>query len=209
MYNLEFSFLNGRLLYVNDEKSFIGYDPIFSEPMNYPADNSWDIKRAEYNVSLDGETFNVRVKYQSRRTIGGLGLLGLEVFLDEKHMTTYLSFSSMPEYSKHGSKWFFHNDSYYLISGGWNFYKHGSDTFHSFDNIPMEKKYQKVDKEKLYLVKFKSFVCEKPYSQNMTIEKIITTLFVKNKTWSPALLKALEAWDLKPFERLAPKKQNK
>jgi hypothetical protein len=32
----QFNFLNGRLLHVDTDNDFIGYDPIFSEPMDYP-----------------------------------------------------------------------------------------------------------------------------------------------------------------------------
>ena len=58
--------MNGRLLFVDDKKGFIGYDPIFSESMSFPADESWDIERATYDVPLDGETFHVKVKHARR-----------------------------------------------------------------------------------------------------------------------------------------------
>lgn len=199
MNDFSLSFLNGRLLCIDSSKKFIGYEPIFSESMNYPGDKSWEIERAEHDVLLDGEAFNIRIKHRRRGSWGGFGLLGLEVFSDGRHMTTYLDFNSLATNKKYGSKWFYHNDCCYLLSSGLNFYQGENATPVSLDKQPMEEKYQYIEKDKLYLVKFKTFTgCHASFA-NKTIEEILTSLLIEEKSWTYPLLKTLEAWDLKPF----------
>ena len=213
MTDLHVVFVNGRFLYFDGKKNFIGYDPMFSEPIPYPCgknrrgtannDGFGNLKNVEQMVQLDGETFDVRIKQIQRLSFGGFGMLGMEVFTSNRqHLTTHLHFNSISENGEYGSKYFYHNGSYYLLSSGSDFHKKKDSNFiNTFDKKAIEKKHRKIDTDKLYLVKFNTFNCEKPYYPNKTIETIIVELMARHKTCAYALGKTIAAWDFKFFKR--------
>lgn len=203
--NLEFSFLNGRLLYVDNENDFIGYNPIFSKSMDFPADNSGNVKKAEHNISLGGNIFTVKIKYIERRSFTGIGLLGLEVFAENELLTTHLSFNMVPGNESYGSKWFYYKDCYYKISAGWNILEEryiGGEMKIPSDSVPIEKEFLKIKSNKIYLVKFNRFIGGIPKRKTQTIEDIVQDLLVHKNTRSSAIHETLEAWDLQLVKKI-------
>ncbi|MDI9521697.1 MAG: hypothetical protein QM237_00305 [Bacteroidota bacterium] len=197
----QFNFLNGRLLHVDTDNDFIGYDPIFSEPMDYPEGDPNETASAEYNILLDGDVFNVRIKYRPRRSLGALGLCGMEVFYNEEHLTTSLSISTLPHIKDYGSEWFFFKDGYYKISGGWDLFDTDGvqeEMIKPLDSVPPEEKFRQIERDKIYLVKYKTFTAPKSErkKKNKTIEDIVQNLLIKRRVPSYAISATLDAWDL-------------